>query len=320
MALKIVLMYPNFKWGEWIKRTVWDLHPYNLCLLASTIKEHEVTIVDANIDDLTKEEFSEKIISINPDIVGISICTNEYNNAGLISAELVKKANPDIKVIFGGVSAISNPEELIKNPNTDYVFVGEGEIVFKDLCNYLENKAPFPEKGVQYKENNEIIKKPRADFIENLDQLPLPSYHLVDFMKYANRQQRESIDHPREIPYARIITSRGCPFNCCFCEVETISGKKPRLRSVEHIMEEIDYLVETYGIKAIIFDDDNLTVDRERAINLFKALKEREYFLKWNAPATALFTLDDEMLDLMKESGCEFLGVAIESGNELHPK
>lgn len=313
----VTLMYPNFNWTSSMERTKWHTHPYNLGLLASMIRDkYDVSIIDAEMEGLSAEDFSRKIRALSPNILGISINTNEYTQAGLIAAEIAQKTIPNLNTVIGGVSATSNPLPIIRDSHVDFVVVGEGEYVFGELCNFLTQGGNFPQKGVWYKNNGKIVDRGRVDFIKDLDALPFPAYDLVDFMKYATTVQRESVDRPREMPYARIITSRGCSFNCCFCEVGSISGKKVRFRSLENVTKEIEWLIEDYGVRSISFDDDNLTVNRERTENLFQMMIERKYGLKWNNPATAIFTLDDKMLDLMKESGCTYLGVAIESGVE----
>lgn len=314
---KIALVYPNFEWIDSMERTKWNNHPYNLGLIAAMIEDqYEIEIVDSNMDKLSKEDFGEIIRDLRPDVVGVSVITNEYTDAGLIAAEIVKNTYREAKVVMGGVSVISNPSPFMSHPDVDAIIVGEGEYAFRDFCDFLRNRGNFPKKGVFYKERGSIRGEGRVNFIQDLDSLPLPAYHKVDFMKYATQIQRESVDRPRDMPYARVLTSRGCPRGCCFCEVESISGKKIRYRSLENITHEIEWLIGEYGIKALSFDDDNLTNNRVRAKQLFKTMIDRKYNLKWWNSAVGLFTLDDEMIDLMKESGCQFLGVAIESGNE----
>ena len=315
--LKIILMYPNFKWASWMERTVWSLHPYSLGILAAMVEDkYNVKIIDGTMDDLSREQFAEIIQKEKPDVLGISVLTNEYGKSGFVAAEIAKKINPNIKTVFGGVHATTIPDSIITNSNIDFVVVGEGEYVFRDLCDYFAGKGELPKKGILYKKNGEIINTGRADFIFDLDKIPFPSYKSIDFAKYANTLQRESVDSPRDIPYARIITSRGCPYNCCFCSAGDISGKKMRMRSVENILEEIEMLIKNYGIKAILFDDDNFIYDKERAKKLFKAMIEKSYSLKWNAPALALYKLDEEMIELMRDSGCQYVDVAVESGVE----
>jgi anaerobic magnesium-protoporphyrin IX monomethyl ester cyclase len=321
MAIKkIILMYANFKWMKSLEnRTLWNVHPYNLGLLSAMIEdEFDVKIIDANMDKLSREDFAKLIKKEKPDVVGISMLTNEYSEAGFIAAEIVKQVNQKIITVCGGIHVTSEPIDTIKKKYVDYAVTGEGEYTFKKLCEHLNGDGPLPEKGILYKDkkSGKIINTGRAEFIKDLDALPLPSYHKVDFLKYATEIQRESVDAPRQMPYARIMTSRGCPFNCCFCEVGTISGKVPRCRSPENVVAEIEWLKKTYGVKSIIFDDDNMFIYRERAKKLLQLMIDKKLNVKWNSIAVAVFKLDEELLDLMKKSGCQYIDIAIESGVE----
>jgi len=174
----------------------------------------------------------------------------------------------------------------------------------------------MPEKGIVFRENQRIIVTPRADFIKDLDALPLPAYDLIDLPGYITKAERNSVDAPSLFPYARILTSRGCPYGCSFCQVEIISGRRFRPRSAENILKEIMWLKEEYGIKALVFDDDNLFTDRKRAVAILQGMIERGLAMPWKSIATAVFRLDAELLELMKNSGCEYIDVAIESGTE----
>lgn len=309
-------MYPNFRWLKgYESRTLWGLHPYNLMLLSAMIdKKYDVKILDATKDNLTREQFTEFLKKEKPDAIGISVLTNEYGETGLIAAEIAKKVSPNIKTIFGGVYATSDYDNIIKNPYIDYVVVGEGEYILRELCDYFNGKGKLPKKGILYKKGKEIIHTPRAEFIEDLDELPMPSYHKVDFMRYATEIQRESVDRPRVMPYTHIFASRGCPFNCCFCAAGAISGKKIRYRSPENMIAEIEFLIKEYGIKSLILDDDNMLVNKEWARKFFQLMIDKKMNLKWNAIAMAVFKLNEEMLELMKKSGCEYINIAIESG------
>jgi anaerobic magnesium-protoporphyrin IX monomethyl ester cyclase len=315
---RIILAYPNCRWNEdWEERTIWNLHPYNICLLAATLaNKYDVSIIDANFEALSREAFSNIIQQEKPMIVGISVLTNEYSQSGLAAAEIIKNIDPNITIVVGGVSATSRPLPLINNQNVDYVVVGEGEKVFEELCGHILDGASLPQKGIMFKKGEKIIDLGRAEFIEDLNSLPLPAYEKVDFMKYATSLQRESVDRPRDVPYANMITSRGCPFRCCFCEAGKISGKNVRLRTVENILNEMIWLKEKYGIKALLFDDDNLVFDKDRAKRLFKQMIAMNIGLKWNAIAMAAYRLDEEMISLMKNSGCQYVNIAIESGVE----
>lgn len=314
---KVLLVIPNFRWQNWKISTLWNLHPYNICLLSAMIEqEYDVVIVDANIDDLSKEEFATILEKEKPDVVGITVLTNEYGRAGHIAAEIIKSTDKSIIAVFGGVYATNTYSCIIEDENIDYVVVGEGEYVFKNLLGYLNDRNDLPAKGIAYKRDGKIITTPRENFITDLDGLPLPSYHKIDFLKYANTIPRDSVDNPRELPYARVLTSRGCGIGCSFCEVEYIAGKKFRFRSPVNVVDEIEWLKGEYGIKSVLFDDDNMLLNRNRAKDIFKEMSKRNLDITWNAIATAVFLLDEEMLELMRESGCQYLDIAIESSVE----
>lgn len=314
---KVLLVIPNFKWQKWAINTLWNVYPYNVCLLSAMIEqEYDVVIVDANIDDLSKEEFVAILEKEKPDVIGISVLTNEYSRAGHITAELIKKFNKSIIVVMGGVYATNSYSSIIEDKNVDYVVVGEGEYVFKNLLGYLNGRNDLPSRGIAYKRNGKIITTPRENFITDLDALPLPAYHKIDFLKYANIIPKASRDGPREFPYARLLTSRGCSIGCCFCEVGYLAGKNFRSRSPANVIAEIEWLKSEYGIKSVLFDDDNMFLNKDRAKDIFKEMIKRNLDITWNSIETAVFLLDAEMLELMRESGCHYLCVAIESGVE----
>ncbi len=139
---------------------------------------------------------------------------------------------------------------------------------------------------------------------------------MIELEKYISSAHRKSVDSPRRYPYARIITSRGCPYGCTFCQVEFITGRRFRARSAENVLKEIEYLRNEYGIKSIIFDDDNLFMDRQRAVDIFQGMIGKGLAMPWSAIAVAVFKLDEELIRLMKSSGCECVGIAIESGSK----
>ena len=117
-------------------------------------------------------------------------------------------------------------------------------------------------KGIAYRQDGEIIVNARRPFLVNLDELPYPAYDLVDMEQYLS---------PSKIGYRSfqdraisMITSRGCPFNCCFCAVHLHMGQGFRAHSAEYVLDHIQYVVDKYKVKNIFFEDDNLTLDLKR--------------------------------------------------------
>jgi len=313
--MRVILIVPNFRWADWDTNSLWHYIPYNLCLLASMIKDiSDVKILDANIDNLTQDDLKDKIKEYNPDVVGITILMDQYGKAGHITGKIVKEINEDIITIFGGVYATVNSEHVMEDKNIDIVVIGEGEYILRELMLYYEGQGKLPTNGICYREGEQIVNTGHSDFISDLDKLPFPSYDLIDLKKYIYLRDRKSVDSPPAYPYMRIFSSRGCPVGCTFCQVKSIMGKRFRKRSSQNVLEEIEYLIKNYGIKSIIFDDDNLIIDRQRAIEIFKGLKKLK--ILWIAIALAAFGLDKELFKIMKECGCVYVDIAIESASK----
>jgi len=319
--MRVALVVPNFDWCEGEAHTHWDFIPYNLCILAATIKDvADVQIIDANHDALSGESFADEIRRINPDVVGLTALMDQYGGAAHYAAMFVKSVDPLIRIVMGGVYATMNPEKVLQDENVDYVIVGEGERVLRDLLKSIElnESAEFP--GLAYRIGDGggggVINNGHSVRINDLDALPLPEYGLINFLSYVDSfPKRKSVDNPRLVPYARILTSRGCPYSCCFCQVEHISGKKFRSRSADGVLGEIEWLKKEYGIKSLIFDDDNLFISRTRALAIFDGMVDRGLAMPWVSIATPAFKLDEELLDSMVRSGCEYIDLAIESGS-----
>ena len=316
--MRVVLVVPNFRWAEGADpNTLWHYIPYNLCLLAAMVRDIcDVQIIDANQENMSVARFSQTICDINPDVVGITVLMDEYAEAGHICAHLAKAVDWDITTVMGGVYATTNSIRVMEDDNIDYAVVGEGEYIFRDLIGYLMGKKTRPANGICYREDGLIHNIEHVRFIHDLDELPFPAYDLIDFSKYSNSAARKSVDAPRAYPYARVITSRGCPFNCIFCQVGQISGKRFRGRSAGNVLDEIQTLKYKYRIRSIIFDDDNLLFDRARALEIFQGMIKRGLAMPWVMIATAVFELDEELLRVMRASGCEYIDVAIETGTE----
>ena len=287
MVSKIILVIPNYNWDKDGKdcnesNILWHFIPYNLCLLAAVLERenrYEIKVMDALAEALSIEEFENRIRDEQPDFVGISVLMDFYSYTGHMAAKIVKKINSNIITALGGVHATANPELNVQDRNFDYVMCGEGEEMLPQLLCFINGVQKEVPKGVWFIRSGQIINGGRADLISNLDDYPLPAYHLIDYSQYSMRAERKSLDGPAAYPYARILTSRGCPYNCCFCQVDKIAGRKFRPRSARNILSEIDWLVRTYGVKSLIFDDDNLLTDRKRAIEIFKNLEK--YFSFW---------------------------------------
>jgi magnesium-protoporphyrin IX monomethyl ester (oxidative) cyclase len=264
---------------------------------------------------LPQEMIKSEISQFRPDLVGIScpfsLMDEEMKNIALI----VKEIDRDIMVVVGGAHPSSMPEYVLNNGNIDFVVLGEGELTFSDLLTGLESSADLRSvNGLMYKRQGKIVKNEHRAFIEDLDSLPFPAWHLLPIETYISLG--EAHGSQRRKRFMPMITSRGCPGNCIFCSIHTVWGHKYRYRSPENVVKEIEKLRAEYGIDEIHFEDDNLTLSRQRMMGICGLLISKNLGIRWTTPnGVAVSTLDFDLLKRMKDSGCFQLNLGIESGD-----
>src|SRR3989344_3934335 len=182
---------------------------------------YPVKIIDCEALNYTYEDLEQEIKFLKPDVIGIQTFCNTINRALEIGKRVKKNIDPNIKIVLGGVQATLFPEEYIKNPFVDFIIIGEGETIFKNLLDALENKqTDFTNMaGLAWKKNNKPVINQLEKLIENLNPLPFPARHLFDLTKYFPSAQL------RGKKTFHIITSRGCPFICGFCSCHKTFGR-----------------------------------------------------------------------------------------------
>ena len=307
--------------------------PLGLAYIAAVLeKSYTVKILDAACEGwqtetprpdgtftfgLTPEAIRETIREFSPDLVGVScLFSLQAPNSHAVCA-LVKEVDAGIVTVMGGAHPTALPEKTLQDPAVDIVVLGEGEAAMPDLLEALnQDKSLASIDGIAYKENGAAKINPKTKFIEDLDSLPYPARHLLPMEKYFRINLPHGVS-TRFSPNTPVVTSRGCPANCIFCSIHCIWGFKYRGRSPQNIIGELRFLKNTYGVREIQFEDDNLTFDKQRAVRLFNLMIQEKLGLAWTTPnGVALWALDQELLSLMKESGCYRLCLAVESGDQ----
>jgi len=266
---------------------------------------------------LSYDKIIDRIREWNPDVVGIScLFSNQWPSVRELSKRL-KAEDPELIVVIGGAHPTFLSEKCMMDAPVDFIIRGEGERSFIELLDKLRGEQPVDSiDGLAWRAGETIRVNPKESYIENLDSLPFPAHDLFDLERYFKiaLPMAYSLMSPRNLP---IVTSRGCPCRCTFCSSTNLWGKCYRTRSAENVLAEMDWLVDRFGVKELKFQDDNLTSDRKRAREIFQGMIDRPYYLHWNLPnGIAIWTLDEEMLTLMKRSGCYEMLLAVESGNQ----
>lgn len=249
--------------------------PLGLAYIASALTKagHKVDIVDMDIDPLIPYK--------KYDWVGFYVMTWTYRQAVEL-LQRIKEFNPTIKSILGGPHATCMPD----TKDFDYIIPGEGEEAVVELVN-----------------TGRYTKKPLVD---NLDKIVFPAWELLQVNKYNDIFTKNK-------KFATMIASRGCPFQCTFCDRKNRMGNKWRVRSTDNVIDEIKLLKRMYGIKEIMFYDDNFVFDKQWIYDF--CLKVRSLEIDWEC-RTRVDTVDLDLLKCMKESGCYRIRYGMESGND----
>jgi radical SAM superfamily enzyme YgiQ (UPF0313 family) len=238
---------------------------------------------------------------------GITSTTFEFKAARQV-AKQIKTLAPEAPITLGGPHATLTGQKILTNHyEFDYVLLGEGEKILPEFVRLVENDAKNDIESLQGVYGRNLLEKNGSKFtwIKDLSDIPLPVYEKFELEKYA------------EAPKAmQLLTSRGCPFGCIYCSVGLIMGKKFRSRTPDDIISEMEHLIAKYGTSSFSFNDDNLTFDLNRAKMLCRLIIDRGLNIRWNASnGIRVDYLDEELVSLMKNSGCDEVAIGIESTN-----
>ncbi|MFX0098748.1 MAG: B12-binding domain-containing radical SAM protein [Candidatus Hodarchaeota archaeon] len=327
--MKVLLINPPSTHTEGSsKPTIYT--PVGILSIAAMLEkaDHEVVVYDtkASYNVETRGQFvylgdsdatiKNRIKNVKPDVIGISNPFTVFIQNTLNVAKTCKEIDKKTPVIVGGPHASIRPEDFLKDDTIDFVVMGEGEYTILDIFSHLEGKMDKKAiKGIAYKDGGKIQVNERREFIEDLDDLPLPAYHLVDMEKYFKGLFSPRSEYTRRA--ISMITSRGCPYNCIFCSIALHMGKKWRGNSPEYVIKHIKHLIDTYKIKLIHFEDDNFTLKKDRFEKILDGIIENKIKIKWDTPnGVRADTFNKRNLIKARLSGCQYLILAVESGNQ----
>ena len=322
---------PRIQPKAWGKPNVFP--PIAMASVAAVLeKNHKVSIIDSptegwenllELDEtkyqvgLSAETIAERVSKWKPDIVGLEIPFSGWSRTAFEVAATLKKVNPNIKVVLFGLHPSSRPADCLQNENVDFVVIGEPENTLSELVDALsqENHDFKVINGLGFSENGKPVLTDKRAVIEDLDSLPFPARHLLPMDVYSQAVKQNPLRGEIHKPYTIVITSRGCPYNCVFCSNCIVWGKKWRPRSPKNVVDEIEQVIKTFGIKQIDFSDDNMTLDRQRTVEICDLIIQRGLKFEWFTPnGIRADTLDEVLLRKMKAAGCKKIRIAPESG------
>ena len=325
---------PRIQPKMWGKPGVFQ--PLDLAYVAALLeKQHTVSIIDAPtegwknleaVDEmkyrqgLSNKEIATRVKQWSPNIVVVTVPFSGWWKSGCEVISAVKAVNKDITVVVSGLHPSARPRECLANSSVDFVVIGEPEQTIFELVAALEqqnSEGIEKVRGVGFVKDGKTVITPLRPPIEDLDSLPFPARHLLPMSIYFEAVKENPMRGEICKPFAMMITSRGCPYDCVFCSIHNVMGKKWRGRSPQNVVEEIEQLIKTYKIEQIDFYDDNMTLNKKRMETICDLIMDERLEIEWYTPnGVRADTLDENLLRKMKASGCKKIRVAPESGSQ----
>jgi len=312
---RIALVHPRgFNWFPG-KRDITDIAnrmvPQGMLSIAAyLIREgHDIFVYDGLGPGVPVDSSRQvsAILSVQPQIVGFSTTTSSFPDAADI-AQKIKEQNPDIITVCGGVHVSALREKLLSlYPAFDYFVAGEGEITMSELAGGVD---PVCISGLIRRQNDVAVANEPRKHIDNLDDLPFPAYEKL--LGFPRDYHLPLFSYSRT-PGATMITSRGCMFQCSYCD-RSVFKKGFRYNSAAYIYEHMKYLRDKFGVRHINIYDDLFTANKKRIMELCEKLARQPLGMNFNCAVRVGYT-DDDLLKMLKDAGCLMVSLGIESAD-----
>jgi|YNPNPStandDraft_1061719.scaffolds.fasta_scaffold12862_3 anaerobic magnesium-protoporphyrin IX monomethyl ester cyclase len=266
---------------------------------------HDIKILDMQVEGIDFDALERRLAEDRPDVVGVPATSFTLIDA-LLTCKAAKKTDPSIRTVLGGRHGSLYPKETAGLDNVDFVVTNEGEYTFLELLEEIDGAGRFDKvAGIAYKSDNGVVCTGPRGWIRDIDALPFPARHLTPYKKYRYALMGNDV-------YTTMMTSRGCPCNCLFCDRSL--GKAFRFRSPRNVVEEMEEC-SRMGITEIFIKDDTFTVNKRRVLRICDELAERKLGLQL-CVRTRVDLVDDEIMRKLREAGCKRIQYGIESGSQ----
>ncbi|MBU2640073.1 MAG: B12-binding domain-containing radical SAM protein [Nanoarchaeota archaeon] len=290
-----------------------ELPPLGVAILAAITRnnDYETKILDAMTFKLDINETVKEILKFSPTYLAITSTTISIFNAAEV-AKKVKQLNPKIITILGGPHITAVPEETLKKfPEFNIGVIGEAEETLPELLKNLDSKKPLDNvKGLLIRKNSSLKFTLPRPFICDLDKLPFPAWDLLpNLLKYY----QPAADSLHRSPATLLITSRGCPGQCVFCD-KKVFGNKIRGYSADYVINMIKHLISNYKIKDLFIEDDNFLALRPRLKEICNRIIHEKIDITFSIMGR-VDMVNKEILDLLKKAGCWQINYGLESGS-----
>ena len=272
--------------------------------------DFEVEIIDCYLKNYTFDQVGELIKKDKPNAIGITSTIVNIDDS-LKMAEYIKKEFPKIILVVGGPQLTADIKGTFKNSSFDFGIYGEGEYAALELFQNLRSKKNNFDSilNLVWRKGKEIIINAVRPYIANLDELPQPARHLYP---HINKYHPVPASYKR-LPVGQMITSRGCPNQCIFCD-RSVFGNKYRAHSADYVLNEIEGLIKDYGAREIRFMDDTFSLIPERVEEICQGILDRKLDITWSC-LTRVDRVNPDILKKMKRAGCWQVIYGLETGD-----
>lgn len=292
--------------GAWT--STWP--PITLALCGGVLEKEniQVKLIDCIVKDSDSNSLKKQIAQFKPNLIILNTSTPSIES-DLSMAKLAKEAFPEVKVAALGIHVTVLPEDCFNlSSNLDYCIRGEPEFIVRDLTLTLGDVGNVKDiLGLSYRTDRKIIHNADREFIVNLDELPFPAWHLIDPGDYRMPF--------KNVPFLLVATSRGCPYKCTFCADKAFYGTKLRLKSPKRIVDELDWVKETFGVAEFLFWSESFTINNNFVMGVCEEILSRGLKISWVCNSR-VDNVDLSLLRKIKEAGCWMIGYGVESGNQ----
>lgn len=315
--MKIFILNPCLFTGK-LGRLSRKRQPLELAYMASLLRSnYELKLLDANALNLSLEETIGIIKEFNPEILILTSTPIDrwevpsHAHIKLLMGnlvEIINSVNIPHTIITGSHGSVM-PEWILKNSQVNFVVRGEPELTTIELVKVISTSGDISGvKGVSYLKDEEVINNPDAPRNSNLDELPFPSYDLLPMDKYRYTFS----DIPT--PFALMMSSRGCPFNCIYC-LKVMMKDLYITRSPENVVSEMKYLANKFNIKGIYFQDWEFLIDKNRVSKICDLIKENNLSIQWGCNARGS-DINEEIVSKMKDASCVRINIGFETASQ----
>ena len=316
--MKILLINPNSDIavkGSRYRASMAFIAPVGIAYLIAKLakeKEFDVQFEDQFASGNSNEYIINKIKQDNPAIVGFSCLSPSLSNIRRLS-KLIKDTSPGVKIILGNLHATVFPEEMLSEGIGDIVVRGEGEYTLAEtVFAILDGRDLHSIKGISFLSDGKIVNNQGRELVEDLDDLPYPAWQKFNLDLYKR--------YPMLGIYNKVIlpiqASRGCPHRCIFCSQNTMY-EKPRYRSIDSVLNEIEYMHNRFKVKHFGFNDAFFPFSIEHGLEFCERLMEKGLHRKiqW-ITETRVDRVNETLLKKMKEAGLKLIMYGFEAGNQ----